>query len=96
MFGLFNDKPTVELWSYRAPASQISSVQECRSLHRHHMKSNSMQLQLVLPWFILRDSRSGLQVERNPLGYSHLPSDNLAEDALNRNFFRDRAQMVSH
>ena len=55
-----------------------------------------MQLQLVHPWFILRGSRSGLQVETNPLSYGHLPSDNLAEDALNRNFIQDRAQMVAH
>jgi hypothetical protein len=59
-------------------------------------KINWVRLQLALPWFTPRDSRSGLQVETNPLAYGHLPSHNLAEDALERNFFCDRVQIVSH
>src|ERR1700674_924229 len=60
------------------------------------VKRNWMQLQLALSWFTPRQSRGGLQVEINPLGCGHLPSYNLAEDALNRYLFRDRVQMVSH
>ena len=55
-----------------------------------------MRLQLALPWLTVRDLRGGLQVETNPLGACHLSSDNLAEDALKRNFSGDQGRIGSH
>src|ERR1700730_2585630 len=65
-----------------------------RSVSVVFVKSNWMRLQLVLPWFTPRDSRGGLQTETKSLGYCHLPSYDLAEDALKRDFLRCRAKFV--
>lgn len=71
----------------------MTSVQ---SISAVFLKRNWRPLQCALPRFIPRDSRGGLQTETKSLGYCHLPSCNLAKDALKRGFLRYRARLVSH